>query len=111
MLYPVPRYVAAARDPHTFMTLYVVEEAGQRLKPARAAEYPRMHRHRHHLRGNRSFGIETVKGVLEVVEELIPAAEAAGGCLELHVGDIGGVGNDEMGALVIQAPIGEVVGV
>ncbi len=62
-----------------------------------------------HLRGaGFAFGVEGVEAVLEVGEELVAGVEALGGG-EAHVVGVEGVGDDQLLAAGVGAPVGQVV--
>ena len=58
-------------------------------------------------RAGLAFGVEGVEGVAEVGEEVLGGVEGAG--REAHVVGLEGVGDDELLAAVVLAPVGEVV--
>jgi hypothetical protein len=89
----------------------VVEEAGERRGPARAAGEAAVQADRHHLRlPGGAFGIEHVEAVLEIGEELVAGVEALVGG-EAHVVGVERVGDDEVRAVGAVDPVGQVVGV
>jgi hypothetical protein len=65
---------------------------------------------RHHLRRRRAFGIEHVKTVLQIGEELLPAAKALR-IDEAHVVGIERIRDDEMRSGRPLDPVRQIVGI
>src|SRR5258705_833463 len=72
---PMVRDLQPRRHPGSLMIHDVVEKPHQRGRAARTADNATMQAHRHHLGRRLAFGVQHVKTVLEVGEELIAATE------------------------------------
>src|SRR6266702_6086171 len=72
---PVIGDLKPRRHPDPLMLHDVIEKAHQRRGAAGTADQPAMKADRHHLRRGLALGIEHVKTVLQVGEELVAAAE------------------------------------
>src|SRR3954451_10065725 len=73
---PVPSDVDPPAQPHTFMTLDVVDESDEARCTPRPPYEPTMKADAHHLRSSLPLPIERVEAVLEIGEELVPSVEA-----------------------------------
>src|ERR1700704_3333672 len=72
---PMPRDIEPCRDPHPVARGSIVEKAHERRGASGPSDQPAMQPDRHHLGRILAFGIEHVEGILEIVEELVAAAE------------------------------------
>ena len=73
---PMERDVDAAGHPDPVVALRIVEEAGERRGAPRPAGEAAVQADRHHLGlTRRTFGVEEIKGVLEIGVKLIPRVE------------------------------------
>lgn len=70
MLPPVIGDIDTPRKPDVIVILCVIEKTGERGRPARPAGKSAMQPDRHHAWPARTFFIENVKRVPEVVKEL-----------------------------------------
>ncbi len=105
---PVSGYVDAAAPPDiiegpgiTNKTFHCSEASG----PARQAA---MQPHRHHARSSRTFRVEHIKTVFQVLVKLLAAVETLGRG-EAHVIHIQCVGDDQVGAAVTGVPPRQIV--
>ena len=92
---PVLRDLQPRRHPDALVLADVVEKAHQRSRAAWTADDPAMQTNGHHLGRGLAFGVEHVKTVLEVSEELLAAAKALR-VDKAHVVGVERIGNDQM---------------
>src|SRR5690242_2120505 len=92
---PMARDIEPAADPDLVALDEVVEEFGQSVRAAGPAGDPAMKPDRHHPRRGLALVIELVEAVLEIGEEVIAGADAAGES-EFRVVGVERVGDDEM---------------
>ena len=105
---PVGGDVAAGGDPGAALGLDVVDEVGEALDAAGASDEAAVQADRHHLRAARlALGVEHVEGVAQVDEIVLGVVE--GSRREPHVVALEAVGDDELLAALVLAPVGEVV--
>ena len=105
---PVGGDLGAGGEPGVAAGVDVVEEAGEAGGAAGAAGEAAVQADRHHLRrAGGAFGPEGVEAVAQVGEEVLAGLERAGG--EAHVVGLERVGDDQLLAVAVLAPVGEVV--
>src|SRR4051794_40742186 len=92
---PVLRDLQPRRHPDALVLSDVVEKALQGRGTAGPADHPAMQADRHHFRRGLALGVEDVKTVLEIGEELLAAAEPLR-VDKTHVVGIERIGNDQM---------------
>src|SRR5579872_5034429 len=99
----------AAAQPHTLVTLHVLEQAGERADSPGPADDPPVQAHGHHARpALQARTIEPVEGVAAVGEELLAGAEIAA-ALQAAVIVVEAMGDDEVPLAGDLHPVGQVV--
>ena len=84
MFAPVTGDIDSPCQPDTVMLLHMVQKPYQPRKAGRPADQAAMQSHRHHLWLIRSFFVQHIKTVFEIVEKLVARVEALGGS-EPHI--------------------------
>ena len=90
--------IDAAAEPYIIVALCIFDEALQRWKPAGPPGESAMQADRQHLRTGRSFLVESVKTVFQVIEKLIARVKSLARS-EPHVVGVERVGNDQVWAM------------
>src|SRR5579864_1558632 len=99
----------AAAQPHTLVTLHVLEQAGERADSPGPADDPPVQAHGHHARpALQARAVEPVEGVAAVGEELLAGAEIAA-ALEAAVIVVEAMRDDEVPPAGDLHPVGQVV--
>lgn len=78
---PAPMFgdVDAFGDPHTVVSLHMIEKPFERDRPRRPAHQPAVQAHRQHLRAARlPLGVQTVECVPQMRENCSPLGNPAG---------------------------------
>lgn len=107
---PVVSDIDSAANPDIFKALHVVQEPGEGGGATGASGEAAVEADAHHFGSGFAFVVQHVEGVAEVGEELVAAVEPLVGG-EAHIVVVEGVGDDEVGAIVVVDPVGQVIGI
>ena len=81
---PVLGDINSPGDPNLWLGLNIIKETSYGGRSSRSTAQPTMQSHRHHLWLIRSFFVQHIKTVFEIVEKLVARVEALGGS-EPHI--------------------------
>ena len=95
MYSPMVGDVKAATEPHPFVALHIIEEAGQGCRTPGAPDEATVQTDRHHFGGGFALGIEDVEAIFQVGEELIATIKPLVGS-KSHVVGIQRIRNDQV---------------